>query len=828
MSILIKDIKYGFRQLRKSPGFTVVAVLSLALGIGVNTAIFSLLNAVWLRSLPVQNPHELRVVNWSGHDVNYNNFFGNTRQVPGGGRGASMCGSFPYPLYCDFRDQVKGCSSVFALAELQNLTAIGPNGADTANGLLITGNFFKGYGAQAFIGRTIIPEDDKSGAEPVAVITYRWWEKEYDLDPNALGQIVTLNKASFTIVGILPPNYCGPLMGDRSDIYLPMVSQPQFLHEYPLISRNHWWLQVMARLEPRANETQIRVAMEGLLNQTLSAPEQQTRVKQPGIILEDGSRGLLAIRQRIVQPLWILMTAVGLVLLIACANLAGLLLARGAERRQELTVRVAIGAGRLRLIRQLLTESLILSLVGAGFGLLVAMWVKAAILSFLPSSVHGLHFDVRTDMRVLLFTLGAALVTSLLCGLLPALRTTRLDLCAGLKNNRTLGVPGLRLGKILVAAQVGLSALLVIGAGLLMQTLVNLYRVNLGFNPEKLLVFRLNPSQAGYDDAERVQFYDNVQSAIAGLPGVRNVALSSASLLSGYLACNGISIPGRPQQSGQHMQADIMDVSESFFQTMDISLLRGRSFGITDTPTQSRVAIINDTFARSFFPDEDPIGQSFRMSGTDIRIVGLCGDAKYSRVQRQIEPTMYLSHRQSNPGAMYFEVRTVLEPLSIVPVIRKIVADLDNTIPISSISTQTQLLKQSISFERIFTSLCGALAVLGIMLSCIGLYGLLSFMVTRRTNEIGVRMALGARPRDAAWPIVRSALWLAAFGLLIGIPLALGLNQVLRRFLFGIKPHDPITIVASIFLLLIIAAISAWLPARRAAKVDPMEALRYE
>lgn len=819
------DIKYSLRTLIKSPGFVTVAIVSLGLGIGVNTAIFSLLNGIFLRRLPVRNPQQLRMVNWAGHNVSYSNFNGSGMSNKDGRR---MTGSFPYPLYCDFRDQVEGCTSVFAFFDLSGLTVIGSDGAATTEGVMVSGNFFEGYGANTLIGRTINPQDDKPDAEPVAVITYRWWDQHYHSDPNALGQTIMLNNINFTIVGVLPRYYCGPQIGDRANIYVPLSAQPQLSQKYPLDSRNHWWLQIMARLEPHAEETQVHAAMEGFLQQTLASPDQGTSADQPIIVLEDGSRGPLMIRQRIAQPLWMLMAAVGLVLLIACANLAGLLLARGAARQQELTVRAAMGAGRWRLIRQLLTESMLLSLAGAILGILLAMWIKAAIVGLFSGLTDSFHINVNTDTNVLLFTLALAFVTSLLFGLLPALRITRLNLSSGLKDARSIGVPGLRLGKFLVATQVGLSVLLAVGAGLLLQTLVNLYKTDVGFNTDKLLVFGLSPRQAGYDDIERTQFYDKVQSAIAGIPGVKSVSMSSTSLLSGRVACSGISFPGREQQTDQHLQADEMNVNESFFETMGIPFLRGRTFNITDTPGQARVAIVNEKFAASFLPNEDPLGQTFRMGDRDYQIVGLCGDTKYSRIRRVIEPTMYFSHRQVTPGSLFFEVRSVLEPLSLAPAIRRIITDLDRTIPMVEISTQTQLLKQSILPERLFTILCSVLAALGIGLSCIGIYGLLAFTVTRRTGEIGVRMALGAGPGDVAWPIVRNALYLAAFGIAVGIPAALGITRIIRSILYGVKPHDPFTIIGAAALLLLVAVLAAWIPARRAAKTDPMEALRYE
>jgi predicted permease len=824
----MNDVKYALRQLRKSPGFTAVAISSLALGIGVNTAIFSMLNAVWLRSLPVKDPHQLQIVNWSGHNARLSYYTGGAGDGSRSPDGPMMSGSFPYPLYRDFKERVEGCSDTFAFCGLFGLTAVGPKGAATTDALMVSGDFFEGYGAQAFIGRTIRPGDELSGAESVAVITYRWWEKEYDLDPDVIGQTIIVNQKSFNIIGVMPRFYCGPQIGDMANIYVPMSAQPLLYPSHPLDARDHWWANIMVRLEPGVDQTRIMTAMEGVFLQTLSAPEQKTRMDNPHIALIDGSRGLLGERRQIATALSVLMVAVGLVLLIACANLAGLLLARGATRQRELTVRAAVGAGRGRLVSQLLTESMILSLAGAGFGLLTAIWIKSVILGFLPGSLDNFHIDASIDLHVLLFTLGTAMLTSLLFGTLPALRVTRIDLCSNLKNQKLLGIRGLWLGKTLVATQVSLSVLLLVGTGLLVQTMVNLYRTELGFSTDKILVFRVNPSQAGYRDANSVRFYDQAETNIAGLPGVKSVSLSSDSLLGGRQSSNGFSIPGRAVQEDQNMQADILNVSEAFFQTMSIPLLRGRAFERTDTPSQPGVVIINETFIRRFFPKEEPLGQSIRMGNRDYQIVGLCGDTKYDRVQREIEPMMYFSHRQASPGAIFFEVRTTGEPLALVSSIRKIVADIDNTIPVEYISTQSQLFKESIIPERIFTYLCSSLALLGILLSCIGLYGLLAFIVTHRIGEIGIRMALGASPGDVAWPIIRHALWLTGSGLVIGIPVSLGFVRILRSVLFGVNPHDPLTIVASILMVLSVATLAAWLPARRAAKVDPMKALRYE
>jgi predicted permease len=428
MKTIWQDIRYGLRQLRKSPGFTAVAVISLALGIGANTAIFSLINGVLFKSLPVRDPHELRVINWACFKLSVGHFSGSTNRNKSG---RLYSGSFPYPTYCDFRDQATGFSEVFAFSELGNVTVVANGTAFTADGLMVSGNFFKGYGAQTLIGRPILPRDDRSDAEPVAVITYRAWERRFGLDPNVLGRTVTLNKSGLTVVGVLPRRYAGPLAGDQADFYVPMAAQPQLKSGYPLASRDHWWLQIMGRLSPKASEAQARASLEVLFDQTLAVST--SKLKQPSILLEDGSRGPLMQRKWAAQPLFVLQGVVGLVLLIACANMAGMLLARGTARQHEMMVRAAIGAGRWRLIRQSLVESLILSLAAAACALVISSWLKTGIMNFITASIGNIHFNMALDARVLLFTLGAAVATTLLFGFLPALRVSRVNLTCGLQ-----------------------------------------------------------------------------------------------------------------------------------------------------------------------------------------------------------------------------------------------------------------------------------------------------------------------------------------------------------------------------------------------------------
>jgi predicted permease len=821
------DLRYGTRVLVKSPGFTFIAILSLTLGIGANTAIFSLINAVLLRSLPVRNPHELRVLNWRGYKTTLATFNGSMKTVSGDGQES---GAFPYPFYRDLRDQVEGCASVFAFANLWSQTVIGPDGAFPAEGLLVSGNYFDGYGVKTLLGRPIVPDDDRSEAEPVAVITYRWWERHGGLDPKILGRTITLGKTALTIVGVLPQDYRSPLLGDAPDFYVPLSQQPQLMDNYPLESRDHWWLQVMARLAPGANEARVQAAMEVFFNQTLATPGLKTKMDQPTIVLEDGSRGVLMERKTEAKPLWALLAAASVVLLIACANLASMLLARAATRGHEIAVRAAIGASRGRLIRQALTENLVLAFAGGAGGLLLAAWAQSAFPALIHPFDENFRIDFAIDNRVLAFTIGSVIFTALLFGLIPALSASRVDLVGGLQAaGRASTAPALRLGKALVSIQVGLSLLLIVGATLFVRTLVNLRQVDPGFRMENLLTFKLNLDQSGYKDDSRTAFYDRVIEGLRAIPGVREVGCSSYFLLGYGRSCNGISIPSRPANPDISLNSpDQLSVNETFFSTMGIPLLMGRTFTGADIRASARVAVVNQQFAQKIFNDENPIGRVFNVGSDIFTVIGVCADIKYDSLRNDVNPTMYFSFRQWSPKSLGFEVRSTLPPLSLAPAVRKVVAAIDANVPLTDIGTQQALFDRQIFTDKLLASLCATLALLATALSCIGLYGLMAYTVTRRTREIGIRMALGAQPKNVAWPVVREAILLATWGLLVGAPLALILTRILRSTLYGVEPYDPATLCGSAILLFAVAAISAWLPARRAAKVDPMTALRTE
>ena len=836
MKTIWHDMRYGLRQLRKSPGFTVVTVLSLAIGIGANTAIFSSINGVLLKSLPVRDPHELRILGWTGSDISVggliSDYFGMTES------GQRYWSVFPYPVYCDFAENTKGLSDLFAFSYPEGGMTIRVRGiAAKAHGLMISGNFFDAYGARVLIGRPVTPQDDRPDADPVAVITYRFWRKYYACDPHVLGQTLVVNLVPFTIIGVLPKHYRGPLSGDPTDFYVPITTQPRLMPGDDMLSRSdEWWIRIMGRLAPGANEARACTSLEVLFKGFLSTSDD--RINQPKIVSQEGKRGLGMLYSGIKFVLTMLQGLVGLILLIACVNVASLLLARGAARQHEMSVRAAMGAGRWRLIRLSLVESLILSLAAGAVGLIINMANKAAIAGFMARSLAstqehlsymgdhdatGMHLNQGIDGMVLAFVLGITLLTTFVFGLIPALRAGLVDPLEGLKDSSRRIAPRLRLGKGLIAVQAGLSMLLVIGAGLLAQTVTNLHKVDQGYDTENCLTFNLDllDSTPGADNPGN--FFESVRTSIAGIPGVRSVAYSIPGLPgAGWYA--DVKIPGHTEEE---VTMPMYYVCEGWFDTMGVALLSGRDFNHTDTRRSPRVAIVNEAFVRELFSGENPIGRPVNEDDDTYHIVGICGNHKYS-MRGDASPIIYFSYQQRRFGHVSFSVRSVLPPMSLIPAIRKAVADNSPDLPLEGLATHEQLLAESIVMERFFALLCGSLALLALLLSCIGIFGLMAYNVTRRTGEIGICMALGARPRDVAWPIIRDAMVLTGIGVALGIPLTLAVTQLLRGLLFGIAAHDPVTIVAAVAVLLSVAVLAALIPACRAAKIDPMEALRYE
>ncbi len=825
MTTLWQDVRYGLRTLAKSPGFTAVAVVSLALAIGADTAVFSLYNSVMLKPLPVRNPGQLRVLTWRG-DIRTQVTYCRVFLLPTGETSGNVVS---YPLYRTLREKTTAVADLFAFSEFSlfdPLTVGVGTETFTAPGLIVSGNFFEGLGLRAHAGRTIAPDDDRSEAEPVAVISHAAWQRCFKGDLQAIGRTVLLNRHGFTIIGVLPQGFLGPVGGSRCDFYVPMSAQALVRPDCPLAASSPWWVQVMARLSPAANEEQFATMVNGLFAQAVAAEGLKGSDKPVRMVVEDGSGGPREPRQSLTKSLPILMGIVGIVLLVACANLASLLLARSASRRQEMAVRAALGAGQGRLLRQCLTESVLVSFAGTVGGLLLATWARQILLRlFWPSQVV---VDLRNDARVLGFTTMICVASTLLFGLLPALRASRIQPGAFLKERASGGLSRMRVGTCMVSIQTALSLLLLVGAGLFVRTLANLYRVETGFNTNNLLVFKLDGHKAGLKGQRLADCYEQVRASIAALPGVQAVANSNILLLSRWMNNSQAQISGRSQDESMPILG--LSVSDSFLSTMGIPLLLGRGFSPSDDEAGPRVILVNETLTHRAFPDENPVGKSLTINGRDHEIVGVFGDITYADLKRAVEPTVFYPYRQDTEsiGRMFYEVRTASDPMALVASIRKVVAGVDRILPMAEIKTQAIQLDESIAQERSFAMLASGLALMAVLLSWIGLYSVMAYDVTRRTGEIGIRMALGATPRRVAWPILRGSLLTAVAGVALGLPAAVAGARIVRSYLFGVESHDPVTMGVAVVLLLAIAMLAAWVPARRAAKVDPMVALRHE
>ncbi|MBI5381170.1 MAG: ABC transporter permease [Opitutae bacterium] len=813
---MLSDLRYALRSLAKSPVLTAVAVLSLALGIGANTAVFSLVNGILLRSLPVTNPHELRVLQWSGTKHNFNHFSGSQNRIGP----LISADAFSFPIFSALREQCSATAELYGYYNLSNITVRARHEAFTGEGLLVSGNFFTGLGARPMLGRGLMPDDDKPGSAPAVVISYGWWEKEFDLAPSALGSTLTLNGNVFTIVGVLPRELRGVHPGDAIDFYIALSALPQLASGLSLTTPNQAWFKIMARLRPGVSAAQFQAAAEASFTAVAGKLIESHR-----LLISDGHAGPERQQRFYRKTLLLLAGIVGLVTLVACANLAGLRLARGAAREHEFAVRAALGSGRWRLARQALAESAVLAAAGAGLGWLVALWTKSVLGQLLTGNADGLRYDTSLDLRVLGFTLGVAAVTAVLSGLLPAWSAGRVDPLAGLKSAAAIKTPRLRAGRILVAAQIALAVVLVASGTLFVRTLVNRLRIDPGFATENLLLFRLNPRAAGQRGAQLTAFYEQVQPALAKIPGVRAVALTQYALLGHSMSGTGFELTGQPKSD---RNVNTLNVGETFFETMRIPLRLGRAITAADTDGTAKVAMVNDAFVRAYLPGTHPLGQTMKINNALWEIVGVCGDANYTDLRPDAPPTVYFSFRQSSTGTAYFAVRTALPPLAIVSAARQAVAAIDPNVPLANITTQIALRDENIVQERMFATLCGSLAGLAVLLSGIGLFGLMGYHVARRTGEIGLRMALGATARDVAGPILREALLLAVVGLAIGLPASVALTQIIKNQLYGVTPTDPLTLGLSAAMLIAVALLAAWLPARRAARVDPLIALRAE
>ena len=865
MGPLLGDVRYGLRMLAKRPGFTAVAVLSLALGIGANTAIFGLIDAVLLKTLPVQNPQQLVLLDWASHgwpNHTMHSLSGNMDQDKSGRLTST---SFSYPGYEQIRARNQAFSSVMALAGNESELNVGYNGEPgRAQGQLVSGTFFPTLGVQPVLGRALTPDDDRIGASPAAVISYGYWERRFGRDPAILGRTIAVNSVPFSIVGVSPPEFYGVQPGRAVEVWLPLHTQPQVEPRWSpeeeastgpkkpaaaslFEARDNWWVLIMGRVKPGVSEQQVRAELDVILQQSM-APDVKPATKAetiPHLGVESGSKGLDYLRGEFSKPLFILMTVVGLVLLIACANVANLLLARAASRQKEIAVRLAVGAGRRRLLRQLLTESVLLAGLGGVVGLVLAYWGTDLLVALMASGRQTITLSVTPDPRVLGFTAAVSVLTGILFGLSPALRSTRVDLTPALKESAgtlprvTQGKRRLRLdlGKTLVVTQVALSLLLLVGAGLFVRTLTNLESVNIGFDRRNLLLFGINPTEDGYKGERLADFYRELTRRLEGLPGVRSATMSLITPINAGASINGVSIQGytpKPGEKDDQLETYFNSVGPRFFETMGIPLLLGRGIGTGDTDTAPKVAVVNEKFFRQYLEGENPLGRRFgfgdkKRSG-DIEIVGVAADAKYDSLRKEVPPTAYVPALQDprSLGGMNFEVRTAGDPMELVSAVRRVARDMDPNLALYRVQSEVEQINQAVFQERLFARLTSFFGLLAALLACVGVYGIMAFAATQRTREIGIRMALGASRREILQMVLRESLLLVAVGIAMGIFMALGASRSISTLLFGLQPTDPLTIAAATLLMIAAAGLAGYLPARRASYVDPMVALRYE
>jgi predicted permease len=938
---LLQDIHFGLRMLRKSPGFAAVAILTLALGIGANTAIFSLIDAVMLRSLPVENPSQLVLLKWGARNAPNIHGYMSSGDCPmnlrAGAASPSGC-SFSEPMFRGIAQaNLFSATAAFANSGRLNLTGNGP--ATVINGQLVSGDFFRTMGLKATIGRLLDAADDTPSAAPVAVLNYGYWQSAFGGSRDVVGHTIELNNVPFTIIGIAEQRFTGITPGSDYDVWLPLSDAQRITDPMRWQNRSgdvsNWWLTIIGRLKPGTQLAQAQAAVSGLFSNEMlhgsvplfhagetvgpptfrqgapaggsaklrremlsggapapaggkgptgvpapsqsggnkpfilpapqgapptdrqSAPERSSGPKtlsatadNPQVTLVPAQTGLTGARTQYSNPLYVLMLAVGIILLIACANVAGLILARAATRQKEMAVRLALGAGRARVVRQLLTESVMLSAFGGVLGILFAYWGAHTIISFVSSNqTRPLGFAAGVDLRVLGFTVAVSLLTGILFGVAPTFRSALVDLTPALKEGeRSFASSGhasgnwLSIGNALVVTQVALAIVVLVGAGLLVRTLQNLRSIDVGFDSHNILIFGIDPTLIGYKGPQVDSFYRDLQGRLSEIPGVKSASYSMGPLLSGGLMITMFHWPGTPQD--QSSEADVLPVGPNFFETLHIPFLAGRGFNASDfklsasnneaTPTSAPTpVIVNQVFVEKYLGKEYPLGKRFGQSAGDANgptspgyeIIGLVRDAKYSDLRREIHAMMYMP--QSVGGAS-FELRTAANPQTILPAVREVVAQVNTNLPLFDVKTESEQIDRLLFQERLVARLSGFFGLLALVLACVGLYGLLSYEVSRRTREIGIRMALGAQPGSVLKLVLRQGIVLAIVGAALGIGVALGVMRYLTSMLYDVHANDPLTMIAVAVLLTLVALAACYIPARRAMRVDPMVALRYE
>jgi predicted permease len=808
---MLQDLRYGLRMLLKNRGMTAVAVLSLALGIGANTAIFSLIDRLLVRPLPVDEPQRLVTLNK--------------------GVAPDLFNKFTYLDYVDYRDQNDVFDGLVCFAEVaMNLSERGET--ERVGGLRVSGNYFSAIGVAPALGRGFLPEEERAaGAAPVAVLSYGLWQRRFGADPAVVGREITLNGQGCMVVGVAPAEFSGTIRGAAPDIYVPIK---------PVNSRNQYWLLLMGRLKRGVSLEQAQAAMNVLGPQIAARyprPDGSPRIEPP-FLFEDGSPGHTYLLRKLSFPLKLLMGIVALVLLIACANVANLLLARAAARRKEIAIRMAIGAGRGRLIRQLLTESLLLAVLGGGAGVWLAGPIGTLLASFTPPTYSTISLEGGLDGRVLSFTFCLSLLAGVIFGLAPALGASRTSLVDALKDGREAG-RGLRRfnpRKLLVVGQVALSLLVLIGAGLCVRSLQKLQAIDAGFDSARTLVMSLDLAPSGYDEARGQLFYQQLVARVTGLPGVESASLAQMTPLGDDLLTRRTAIEGYEPQEGENMSFYYNVVAPRYFETLRTPLASGRDFTPQDRAGAPQVVIINETVAGRYWPNEDAVGKrlifgNYRGSPIplqNLEVVGVVKDSKYLELTEQARRMMYLPLAQSYRPGMRLHVRTSQDPTGIVAAIRGEVQKLDAGIPVFNIKTLREQKSSSLYTARLAAMLLSLFGGLALLLASIGLYGVMAYVVGRRRREIGIRLALGAQQRDVFGLMIKEGMSLVAVGVVLGLGAAIAATRVLSTFLYGVEAIDVGTFIGVALLLGVVAMFANYLPARRAARTDPIQALRAE
>jgi predicted permease len=822
-------------MLWKKPGFTLIAALTLSLGIGANTAIFSLIDAMLLKMLPVKNPERLALFG-SGESQGISIGFPDGRTE-----------LFSYPFYRDVRQRNQVFTDVAAIQSLPNnvygVVSGSEGDPEMINARLVSGSYFSVLGVEAVLGRAFTDADDKiPGGHPVAVANHAWWERRLGADPAAVGRTITIGSTVYTLIGVAPREFFGTEVGESPDIWIPLAMEEQIPPGWKGRENNLFQsLYLIARMKPGVRIERAGVEVNQLFDQALHqyagsqpSPERLRDIQRASIELTPAGRGLSQLRFFFSKPLQALMAVVGLVLLIACANVANLLLARGAARRKEFAVRLALGAGRLRLIRQLGAESVLLAALGGVVGVIIAWWGSQALVWMASTGPQQLPIDVTPDARILGFTLLASLLSAIIFGTAPAIRATRIELNPALKDGRgDAAMTRSLLGKGIVVAQVGLSLVVLVGAGLFVRSLINLRNVDTGFNQQNLLLFQPATDSVGYkdDDPRLANLYRDVEEKVSAIPGVRAASFSLFSFNQGAWT-NPITVQGGVAPLGGNPVILNNVVGPSFFTAMNLPLILGRPFSPQDTKTSPKVAVISEEMARRFFPQTSPVGKRYRMgtsgTGEEIEVIGVVKDAKYRSLSERPQPMVYYPYSQRDWYLGNFEVRFSGEPGAIVSAVRQAIKEVNRNLPIAEVAMFSEQVDRSLVQQKLIARLSSFFGLLALLLAAIGLYGVISYSVTQRTREIGIRMALGAERRNVLRLVLGQGAKLALIGVLAGLGASWALTRWIESLLFGVSPTDRMTFVIIALLLIAVALLAGYIPARRATKVDPMVALRCE